>query len=46
MPQFMGAMLIEFSETRVEASSSDLILADNVAISWTLFSLPMHVVLQ
>ena len=31
----MVAMLIEHSETRVEAYSSDLPVSNNVAISWT-----------
>ena len=35
MSRLMGAMSIEWSETRVEASSSDIPVAKNVAISWT-----------
>ena len=36
MSQLMGVILIEFIETRVEASYSDIPVANHVAISWTL----------
>ena len=39
MSQLMGLMLIECSETRVEALSYDIPFVDHVAISWTLDSM-------
>ena len=39
MSRLMGAMSIGKSETSVEASSSDLPIAEHVAISWTPASL-------
>ena len=38
IPQFMGAMLIEWSETSVEEYSSDIPVTEHVKISWTLDS--------
>ena len=39
MSRLMGAMSIERSEISVESSSSDLPVAEHVAISWTLDSM-------
>ena len=36
MSQLISKILIEFIETRVEAYSSDIPVANHVAISWTL----------